>query len=48
MAMLTGKVSVPNTSGDMTVKAIPIVSIGGVTPGSISLTNSVACVAPLP
>lgn len=39
MAMLFGKVTVPDTSGDMLVKAIPIVSIGGVTSGSIALTN---------
>lgn len=39
MAMLFGKVSVPDTSGNMTVKAIPIVSIGGVTSDSIALTN---------
>jgi hypothetical protein len=39
--MLPGKVTVPNTSGDMSVKAIPIVSIGGVTSGSIRvLANS--------
>lgn len=39
MAMLGGKVTVPDTSANMTVKAIPIVSIGGVISGSIALTN---------
>jgi hypothetical protein len=39
MTMLFGKVTVPDTSGDMTVKAIPIASVGGVTSGSINIAN---------
>ena len=37
--MISGKVIVPDTSGDMTVKAIPVASIGGVTSGSINIAN---------
>lgn len=39
MTMLFGKVTIPNTSGDMTVKAIPVVSVGGATAGSIDIPN---------
>lgn len=39
MTMLFGKVTVPDTSADMTVKAIPVVSVGGTTSGSISIAN---------
>jgi hypothetical protein len=35
MTMLFGKVTVPDTSSDMSVKAIPVASVGGVTTGSI-------------
>jgi hypothetical protein len=37
--MLAGKVSVPDTSGDMSAKSIPIASVGGVTSGSINVPN---------
>ncbi len=40
MAMLFGKVTVPDTSSDMSVKAIPIVSLSSPpVPGSITFTN---------
>lgn len=40
MAMLFGKVTVPDTSGDMTAKAIPIVSLSSPpVSGSINFTN---------
>ena len=39
MTMLCGKVTVPDTSGDMTVKAIPIVSVGGAIAESISIAD---------
>ncbi len=40
MTMLCGKVTVPDTSGDMSAKALPVVSIGGVTEGSIAIANN--------
>ena len=39
MTMLFGKVTVPDTSGDMSVKAIPIASVGGVTSGAINIPD---------
>jgi hypothetical protein len=39
MTMLFGKVTVPDTSGDMSIAAIPVVSVGGATPGSIDIPN---------
>ncbi len=39
MTMLSGKVTVPDTSADMTVKAIPVVSVDGATSGSIDIPN---------
>jgi hypothetical protein len=42
MSMLFGKVTVPDTSSDMTVKAHPIVSVGGIVSGSISIADNPA------
>ena len=41
--MFGGVVSVPDTSGDMTAKAIPIASINGVTTGSVSVPAADVC-----